>query len=149
MPTRLKAYIRRTVLASATEYAYPKKRRTPESTMSAFRDASHGTDTGWWNDLIYTVDRLRLFNRYRLDVLAAIQDYLDQSGQEASAEVKRDDKTTFVDLLACCAHRWTWEDYTSDDYTARNNGATAATLAICFAIEYLISDVAYSCGVEL
>lgn len=69
---RLKAYIRRTVLASATEYAYPRKRRTAESTASAFRDAANGTDTGWWSDLIYTADVLDLFNRYRGDVRAAI-----------------------------------------------------------------------------
>lgn len=147
--TKLKAFIRRTVLASATEYAYPKKRRTAESTLSAFRDAAHGVDSGWWNDLIYTVDRLRLFNRYRSDVLAAIQDYLDQSGQSASERVGRDDKLTFVDMVAACSRRWTWEDYTSDDYTARNNGATAATVAIGFAVEYLLSDVAQACGVEL
>lgn len=61
---RLNAYVRRTILASATEYAYPKKRRTKESTKSAFHDALHGTDTGWWNDLIYTRDVFALFNRH-------------------------------------------------------------------------------------
>lgn len=151
---KLKAFIRATVLEKARDYAHPAKRRTHESTLSAFRDAAHGVDSGWWNDLIYTVDRLRLFNRYRLDVLAAIQDYLAETGQSASDVVNPrghsdTDKITFVDMVAACARRWTWEDYISDDYSPRNNGATAATLALAFAVEYLLSSVAADCGCEL
>lgn len=149
MTRRLKAYIRRTVLSSATEGAYPAKRRTKESTISAFRDAMHGTDTGWWNDLIYTQDVLAMFNRYRSDVADAIRDYLDETGVPSSQEVTRDDKTTFADMLASCAKRWTWEDYTADDYTRRNNGAVAATLAIRFAVEYLTGEVASDLNIEV
>jgi len=148
MTRRLKAYIRRTVLASATEYAYPAKRRTKDSTLNAFRDAMHGTDSGWWHGLIYTADVLQLFNRYRSDVAAAIQDYLNETGGEASQPVMRDDSTTYADMLAACARRWTWDDYTAPDHSRRQNGATAACLAIRFAVEFLTGEVASELGVE-
>jgi len=146
MTVRLKAYIRKTVLASATEGAYPAKRRTKESTKAAFVDAAHGTDTGWWNDLIYTSDVLDMFNRYRGDVAAAIADYLDNSGQSPSDFADRDGEITFTQILVACAQRkrFTFEMYRNDD-----NGAYAAQFAIRFAVEYLLSDVAYECGVEL
>jgi len=146
MTQRLKAYIRRTVLASATEYAYPKKRRTPESTKSAFRDYAHGTDTGCWHDLIYTVDVLNMFNRYRSDIAGAIADYLDQTGESANSKVIRDDDVTFADMLIACAKR---KRMTFDMYRDSDKDAYAAQLAIRFACEYLLSDVAAECGVEL
>lgn len=149
MTRRIKAYIRRTVLACATEGAYPAKRRTKESTLCAFRDSMHGTDTGWWNDLIYTKDVLDMFNRYRSDVAQAIVEYLSETGAEASQPVLRDDTTTYADMLAACSRRWTWDDYTAADYSYRNNGAMAAALAIRFAVEYLTGEVASELGVEV
>lgn len=148
MTKRLKAYIRRTVLASATEYAYPAKRRTKESTAAAFRDAMHGTDSGWWHDLIYTKDVLDLFNRYRLDVVQAIQEYLAETGADASQAVMRGDSITYADMLAAGARRWTWADYTAPDHSARQDGAMAACLAIRFAVEYLTGEVAGDMGVD-
>ena len=65
MTNRLKAYTRRTILTAAKEYAYPKARRTPESTRSALQDATRGTDTGWWSDLIYTAPMLEMAHKYR------------------------------------------------------------------------------------
>lgn len=147
---RLKAYIKRTILESAKEYAYPKKRRTAESTYSAFRDYAHGTDTGVWSDLIYTRDVINMFNRYRSDCAEAIAYYLSETGQNASEPVNRNDKTTFADMLVACAKRkpLTWDDYISDD-SARNDYGMAGTLAIRFAVEFLVSDVASELGVEL
>lgn len=147
MTNRLKSYMKRTILASATEGAYPAKRRTKESTYSAFVDAAHGTDTGWWNDLIYTADVLDMFNRYRGDVAEAITDYLDNTGQPSSDYVGRNhDGVTFSAMLKACAKR---KRYTFDMYRNDDEDAYAAQIAIRFAVEYLISDVAYDCGVEL
>jgi hypothetical protein len=147
---RLKAYIRRTVLTSATEGAYPKKRHTKESTHTAFLDASRGTDTGWWNDLIYTRDVLDLFNRYRSDVAATVRDYCSEVGLGLGAPVDSRESygLTFADYLAACSRRQTWDDYTSDN-ELRAKEADAATRAIRFAVEYLTHDVARNCGVEL
>lgn len=77
----LKSYVRRTMLKSATEYAYPKTRRTAESTRSAFIDAMRGTDTGWWHDLIYTAPMLEMAHRYRQDIAAALTEYRDATGE--------------------------------------------------------------------
>lgn len=149
MTTRLKAYIRRTVLASAAEYAYPRKRRTAESTAAAFRDAANGTDTGWWNDLIYTRDVLDLFNRYRGDVRAAVLDYLDNVGECQSLKLDRNGKYTAAEVIAATGRRQTWDQYIGDCGDARAKEAEAAAFGIRFAVEYLLSDVAASVGVEL
>lgn len=77
----LKSYVRRTMLNSAKEYAYPKTRRTAESTRSAFIDAMRGTDTGWWHDLIYTAPMLDMAHRYRQDIAAALTEYRDATGE--------------------------------------------------------------------
>lgn len=148
MTTRLKAYIRRTVLASAREYAYPAKRRTKESTQSAFRDAMHGTDTGWWTDLIYTRDVIDLFNRYRSDVAAAIRDYCNEVGLGVGNTADRDGYYTFADIIASTARRQTWERYrTVNDRISHE--AEAACFGIRFAIEYLCGEVASELGIEI
>lgn len=146
---RLKAYIRRTVLASATECAYPRKRRTAESTASAFRGAANGTDTGWWNDLIYTADVLDLFNRYRGDVRAAVLDYLSETGADASEPLHRDGDYTALRIINATTARRTWADYVGDHGDARKLAAEDAAFGIRFAVEYLISDVASSLNVDL
>jgi hypothetical protein len=122
---RLRAYVRRTVLASAREYAYPAKRRTVDSTRSAFRDAMHGTDTGWWSDLIYTRDVLALFNRHRSDVADTIREYLADTGADASQHVKQGDNERRAVI------------------------ASATCLAISFAVEFLTGEVASEMGVDL
>lgn len=146
MTNRLKAYIKRTVLASAREYGDKTREGRKQAKISAFRDYAHGTDTGCWNDLIYTVDVLNMFNRYRSDVAAAVADYLSETGQSASEYADRDKEITFTAILVACAKRkrMTFEMYRNDD-----NDAYAAQFAIRFACEYLLSDVARDCGVDL
>lgn len=146
---RIKAYIRKTVLASATEYARPGKRRTPESTASAFRDYAYGTDTGTWLDLIYTRDVLDLFNRYRGDVRAAVLDYLDNVGEGQALKMDRNGNYTAADIIAATARRQTWADYCGERGDARAKEAEAAAFGIRFACEYLLSSVASDCGVDL
>jgi hypothetical protein len=144
MTNRLKAYIKRTVLASAKEYAYPAKRRTKESTYSAFRDYANGTDTGCWHDLIYTVDVFNMFNRYRSDVAAAIEDFVSECGCNLGDYADRNREYTYAAMLVACSKRRTIEQYHNDD-----KHADAAQFAIRFACEYLLSDVARDCGVDL
>ena len=143
MTKRLKAYIKRTVLASAVEYAYPAKRATKESKYAAFRDYANGTDTGVWSDLIYTVDVLNMFNRYRADVAAAVADYMDACGVGAAEYADRDRTITFADILVACAKKRTVEQYHANDVYA-----DAAQFGIRFACEYLLQDVSIECGVE-
>ena len=80
MTNRLKSYVRRTILAAAKEYAYPKARRTPESTRGALQDATRGTDTGWWSDLIYAAPMLAMAHKHRRDIAEALAEYRDAAG---------------------------------------------------------------------
>jgi hypothetical protein len=146
---RLKSYIRKTVLASAVEYAYPRKRRTAESTLAAFRDYAHGTNTGTWAGLIYTKDVLELFNRYRGDVRAAVLDYLSEVGLGAGDFADRNQTYTFADIIVATARRQTLAHYTGDKGDARAREAEAAAFGIRFACEYLLPAVAYECGADL
>lgn len=81
MANRLKAYVRRTIINSAREYAYPKSRRTAESTRAACIDAMRGTDTGWWHDMIYTSDIHAMARRYSYDIIKALNEYQDETGE--------------------------------------------------------------------
>jgi hypothetical protein len=138
---RLRSYVRRELIAKAREYSYPAKRRTPEGTRSACMDASRGTDTGWWSDLIYNDDVVALFNRYRGDAAVAIRDYLSETSASADQPMGRDGETIrYVDALAACANRVAAGDWRVAD--ERGLHADAAMMAIRFAVEFMVGEVA-------
>lgn len=146
---RLSAYVRREVLERAKEYAYPAKRRTAESTASAFADAMRGTNTGWWRGLIYTADVLDVFNRYRSEVRDCILDFMAETDCAVAQAVNQGpDAFTFAELIAATGRRQTWEDYTSDN-ARRGREAQAAAFAICFAVEYVTGELARHYAPEL
>lgn len=139
---RLTAYCRRTVLAAAREYAYPAKRRTPESTKSAFMDAMRGTDTGWWNDLIYTAPMIEMANRYRGDIAAAVRDYLSETGEKLASTCDRDGELTWADVLAATGRRATWDDYRGENGRDKETAAMALHWGLRFAVEYITGRLA-------
>ena len=47
-----------------------------------------GTDTGWWNDLIYTAPMLEMAHRYRMDIAAALMAYSDDTGETFATMAK-------------------------------------------------------------
>ena len=134
---RLTAYCRRTILAAAREYAHPAKRRTPESTQRAFQDAMQGTNTGWWNDLIYTAPMIEMANRYRGDIAAAVRDYLSETGAKLGDACDRDGELTWADVLAATGRRATWADYRGDNGRAKETAAMALHWGLRFAVEYI------------
>jgi hypothetical protein len=139
---RLRAYVRRYMLEKARDYAYPRKRRTPDSTRSAFRDLMNGTDTGAWSELIYTRDLLDLFNRYRGGTRDAILDLISETGARWDQPAGRGpDAFTYAELICSTTRRQTWDDYTSES-EKRAREADAATFALRLAVEYLAGDVA-------
>lgn len=150
---RLKAYIRRTITEAARKNVdYERRqgfkvaearRRALEST---FRDASCGTNTGWWNDLIYTQDVLDLANRYCADIRAALLDYMDQTG-EGGGFMIGDFSAAYI--IAATAERRRWADYIGDHGAAREAEAAALVDGIRFAVEYLTPAVAADMGVDL
>ena len=138
MANRLKAYVRRTILTSATEGAWPKKRRTEESTRCAFMDAMRGTDTGWWSDLIYTAPMLDMAHRYRNDIAAALSEYRDATGESYIYRERYSgdgpDRTAEDILLALMRRKaWTFEEYQNAESPS---APIAALLGLRFAVEW-------------
>lgn len=149
---RLKAYVRRTILASATDGAWPKKRRTEESTLAAFRDAAHGTDTGWWSDLIYTQDVVRMASRYRGDIGRTIHALTEECGAspDERAERRHDaDAITYGEVIVSSRAPITMDDYDGTNGFAAERGAEALCLGLRIAVELLVHDVAREEGVDL
>lgn len=143
---RLTAYCRRTVLTAAQEYAPSGKAYRGEIRQTAlngaFIDAMRGTDTGWWNDLIYTTDVIRLANYYRADIGAAVRDYLSETGESLASYPERDREFTWADVIAATGRRVTWADYHGDNGMDKQTAALALTFGLRFAVEYITGNIA-------
>ena len=138
---RLKSYVRRTILSAATEYAYPAKRRTAESTESAFRDAMNGTDTGWWTDLIYTAPMLAMAHKYRADIATALEEYRDACGESYVYRQHGAPSIPAEVILAGLMRRkpWTFEQYRQE---REGRLADAALVGLRFAVEWYAGELA-------
>lgn len=143
---RLTAYCRRTVIAAAREYAPAGKAfrgETRQTAMNgAFCDAMRGSDTGWWNDLIYTAPMLNMASRYRGDIAAAVRDFLAETGEKLGATCDRDGELTWADVLASTGRRATWEDYQGDNGRDKETAAMALLWGLRFAVEYITGNLA-------
>lgn len=150
---RLKAYCRRYILEQARAYT-GGKRRTKESTESAFKDAMYGTDSGWWNDLIYTAPMLDMAHRYRNDIAAAVRDFCSETGAPLGQACERENDApkgyaalTYADLLAATAKRYTFEQYREDSQVGRE--ADAKLFGLRFAVEWYAGELARKYAPEL
>ena len=132
----LKSYVRRTILAAAKEYAYPKARRTPESTRSALMDATRGTDTGWWTDLIYIAPMLAMAHKYRRDIAAALAEYSDATGEEYAFHPYGGETVTAFQIMAALGLCWPRHGGPSDVEVER------ILLGLRFAVEWYAGEVA-------
>lgn len=145
MTNRLKAYTRRTILAAAKEYAYPKARRTADSTRSALQDATRGTDTGWWSDLIYTAPMLEMAHKYRRDIATALAEYRDAAGEpyEWRERNSHDDRVIreadILSALLKARRAYTLADYRRED---DDGPAERALLGLRFAVEWYAGEIA-------
>lgn len=144
---RITAYARKTVLTSAREYLPSGKawrgEARKDAIRAAFRDAMHGTDTGWWNELIYNVDVLQLANFYRSDIAACVRDYLSETGEKLSSHCDRDRELTWADVLASTGKRATWADYVGENGRDNETRAMAMAWGIRFAVEYVTGNLAH------
>lgn len=140
----LKAYARRTILEAARDYS-TTTRRTPESTRGACMDAMQGTNTGWWNDLIYTADMLDMASRYRKSIRKAVREYLYEIGQGAGETANpRDDEDrqfSFGDVIAATAERRSWDDYQGRNGATNELEAEALLFGLRFAVEWYAGEV--------
>lgn len=150
MTKRLKAYCRRVILEAARDYTSNGKRRINESTRAAFMDAMRGTDSGWWNDLIYTSEMLTMHSYYRKDIQKAVREFLWETGIDAGERCDPNGRPTFddgsyltyADLIASCSQGWTWDDYQGDNGRGNEKDAEAALFALRLAVEYLAGELA-------
>jgi hypothetical protein len=139
MTNSLKQYVRNTMLQAAADYSETGV-ATEKSTLDAFTDAMRGTNTGWWNDLIYTAPMLKMANEYRRDIATALNDYRDATGESF---VSRDGITAETILQALLL-------FSPDDFDfGGEDMCDAALLGLCFAVEWFASDIASELGVEV
>lgn len=139
MTNNLKAYVKRTILESAREYA-GGNRRTKESTKGAFMDALHGTDSGWWSDLIYTADMLKMAHKYRRDIAAALDEYRDATGE---SYIYRDmGRDIDADMIGAALLRgpYSFSEYHGEGDKAYR--ADCALLGLRFAVEWYAGELA-------
>ena len=141
MANNFKAYVKRTILESAREYA-GGNRRTKESTKGAFMDALHGTDSGWWSDLIYTADMLKMAHKYRRDIATALDEYRDEIGESYARYIPDDDTNISADLIYSALMRgpYSFADY--NDESEKGNRADHAVLGLKFAVEWFAGQLA-------
>lgn len=135
MTNRLKAYVRRTMLAAARDYA-TGNRRTAESTKAAFQDAMRGTDTGWWNDLIYTAPMLQLAHRYRRDIATALAEYRDATGEPYH---RYNGESADAIAFALLRGPYSFEFYRNE---SEGGPADLSLLGLRFAVEWYAGEVA-------
>lgn len=147
MTNRLKSYVRRTILAAAKEYAYPKARRTPESTRSALMDATRGTATGWWSDLNYTAPMLAMAHKHRADIAEALAEYHDATGEPYAfhpyaSHPYGGQSATEGDILSALLKAK--RPYTLADYSDEREGGLAecALIGLRFAVEWYAGEIA-------
>ncbi len=150
MTNRLKAYVRRTILGAAKGYAYPKQRRTGDSTRAACLDAMNGTDTGWWTDLIYTAPMLDMARKYRADIATALSEYREATGESFVYRERNghEPEATAEEILSALVRRkpLTWKDYSTETHLTECN---AALTGLRFAVEWYAGEVARELAPEL
>lgn len=153
---RLQAYVKRTILESAKEGAayyrdsmgYTAKAAKKKAMQDAFTDAMRGTETGWWNGLIYNRDVIALANAHRASIADAVREYLDETGISADEGVAlgRDRGPAFATILWACAKgpgKWVDDDQPGyDHYEALSAG-------VRFAVEWEAGQLASRLGVEV
>lgn len=142
---RLRSYVRRTLLQAARDYS-PNNRRTPDSTRNALMDASRGTDTGWWTDLIYTADMLDMAHRYRNDIATALAEYRDATGEDYTYRengTSRDEVPASFILFALlrCRKPYSFDQYRDTGATGIGDKADAALIGLRFAVEWYCGEV--------
>lgn len=151
MSNRLRAYVRRTILAAAREYAGGKRDKAvrEDALRAALIDAMRGTETGWWEDLIYTSPMLAMAHRFRRDIAAALDAYREEAGEPYVYRPHGAlDKRVTADQIAAALLRGA---YTFDDYRREQDGgpAGASLVGLRFAVEWYAHEVARELAPDL
>ena len=68
----LKAYVKSTINEALANY---------DDINAVIADALHGTNSGWWSDLIYYDDIIYKFQDFKYGIKIALQDYAEATGE--------------------------------------------------------------------
>ena len=68
----LQTYVRDTINEALASY---------DDIEAVIADASRGTNSGWWNDLIYYDDIIDKFQDFKFGIKIALQDYAEATGE--------------------------------------------------------------------
>ena len=150
MTLGLKAYVARTIKEAAKDYTGDRKERL----SGAVRDAAHGTNTGWWNDLIYTADCIRMANRYRRDIGRIVVDMAPDQEEGFAASVggagrasRPGELPTLGEIAVATRARITFDDYDGTNGLAAERHAEALLAGLRLSVELLVWELASEWGV--
>ena len=145
MANKLKAYVLRTIKDAAKGYSGSQKERI----AGAIKDAAHGTDTGWWNDLIYTADCVRMADRYRKDIGQIAAEIAEHQEEGFAASVGRADRhsrpgelPTLGEIAVASLGRTNLAAYNGDKGPIAERHAEALVTGLRLAVEHLVWVIA-------
>jgi hypothetical protein len=140
MTNRLRAYVRRTILSAAREYAGNKRDKASreEGLRAALIDATSGTNSGWWSDLIYIAPMLEMAHRYRHDIAAALDAYRHEVGKPYVYVDRQTGKHITEGEITCALLHG---PYTMSDYN-HSPEPDAALIGLRFAVEWYAGEIA-------
>ena len=130
--SNLKQYVRDTIKESIADY--------DGDIDAVLHDALMGTNTGWWNDLIYYHKMVPMALEYKRDIMAALNDYEDATGEPYKLVEHAGDSVISAYDIACalCASN---ADQIFDAETDKD--LHSASTGLQFAVEWLAHSVAH------
>lgn len=134
MLNSLQTYVAETLEAHKADYDGDMK--------AVLMDATQGTDTGWWSDLIYTADMLKMHGEHLSAIRQAFAEYEDATGERPR---DRGNVYSLYNFMEANSKAWTWEEYQNE--TIPN--AECALWCLRFAVEWYAHDYASRNGIEL
>ena len=105
-------------------------------------DALRGTNTGWWNDLIYTADVLSLFPGFKKGIAQALASYADAAGESILDTVHIHNDFTAEDAMLALVS-------TQDEIKENDTLTRAACWLVSFGVERSTHEYASRNNIEI
>lgn len=105
-------------------------------------DAMRGTNTGWWNDLIYTADILSLFPGFKKGIAKALASYADATGESILDTVHIHNDFTAEDALLALLS-------TQQEIKENDTLTQAACWLVSFGVEWSTHEYASQNNIEI
>ena len=105
-------------------------------------DAMRGTNTGWWNDLIYTADVLSLFPGFKRGIAKALASYSEAIGESILDTVHIHNDFTAEDVMLALVS-------TQDEIKENDTLTRAACWLVSFGVEWSTHEYASQNKIEI